>query len=122
MVYANDIPSNHQPFLPLIANRTPVDSIALAEYAHYHNIPFLYALQMVQTQGTAIHLSSYGLWITAAHVVAGAHDIFLIEESLEQNKMIQTKIPVSVVGIDVRKDIAFLYIEEYFFVSNSSFV
>ena len=109
-MYADEPPLQDQPFLPLIANRMPVDSMALQEYAHYHNTPFFYALPMVQTQGTAIHLSSYGIWITAAHVVAGAHDIFLIDnkrQSLEEGIEGQ-KIPMSIVGIDVQRDIAFL--------------
>ena len=74
-----------KPFLPVIVNRMPVDSTALVEYAHYHQTPFLYALQMVQTQGTAIHVSSSGFWLTAAHVVSGAHQIFLTTENCEDS-------------------------------------
>ena len=109
-ICADETPLEYQPFLPLIANRMPIDSVALQEYAQYHNTPFFYALPMVQTQGTAIHLSSYGLWITAAHVVAGAQDIFVIDEQDKQEDIDVQKIPVSIVGMDVQKDIAFLSI------------
>ena len=48
----------------------------LQDYAYHYNFPLLFSLPMVQTQGTAIHVSN-GVWVTAAHVVAGGLDVYL---------------------------------------------
>ena len=61
----------------------------------------------MQTQGTAIHISN-GIWLTAAHVVAGVFDMYL---SVDEN----TKIKAELIGLDVHHDVAILSTEESFF-------
>jgi hypothetical protein len=109
LAYATNNPSKREkvPLLPILVERIPVDSQALVEYAHYHHFPLLFSLPKVQTQGTAIHISTEGLWLTAAHVVGGAFDIYLLNEN--------EKMKVDIVGMDAQKDIAILAISTPYF-------
>lgn len=96
-----------KPYLPIVVTRLSIDSQAIIEYAYYHNFPLLFSLPIVQTQGTAIHISN-GIWLTAAHVVAGVFDMYL---SVDEN----TKIKAELIGLDVHHDVAILSTEESFF-------
>ena len=116
-IFANilwSVANNHlvltkrKPYVPLVVNRFAIDSQALVEYAYHHNFPLLFSLPTVQTQGTAIHISN-GIWVTAAHVVAGGLDMYLyVNEDM--------KIKAELIGLDVHHDIAILSINETFFV------
>ena len=106
---ANNHPviTKRRPYVPLVVNRFTIDSQALVEYAYHHNFPLLLSLPTVQTQGTAIHVSN-GIWITAAHVVAGGLDVYLyVNEDI--------KIKAELIGLDVHHDIAILSVNETFF-------
>ena len=106
---ANNHPviTKRKPYVPLIVNRFAIDSQALVEYAYHHNFPLLLSLPTVQTQGTAIHISN-GIWITAAHVVAGGLEVYLYVNE-------DTKIKAELIGLDVHHDIAILSVSENFF-------